>query len=71
MKITHLRSMGADNTIHYREELHSLVPKIEKAIELVELYRQVGDYNLLAMWIDELNNLNQRATELLRLLGEI
>jgi hypothetical protein len=35
------------------------------------LYRQVGDYNLLAMWIDELDTLNQRATILLRRLGEI
>lgn len=62
---------GIFNNNNDREELNSLLPKIEKAIEYVELYRQVGDYNLLAMWIDELDTLNQRATILLRRLGEI
>jgi hypothetical protein len=70
MKLTYMRN-GIFNNNNDREELNSLLPKIEKAIEYVELYRQVGDYNLLAMWIDELDTLNQRATILLRRLGEI
>ena len=70
MKITRVRSGTINERSELIQELEVIYNRLLNAIHNVEHHKQFDDHNLTLMWLDEVEYLKQRATEILVCLGE-